>query len=257
MLKLRNILLYTGAIFMIYIFSMASYLGKDSFSPNEVPTIINVIVVVVYFVGLLFFVFRKPNDTKSDNRLIKRLEMKVPKMDTWDSIKGNTKNIYIRCWNINPYQQKFFISDLEGNLLYKVKQQYGYIPATYTVFDPYDRIIGSIKNRLIQFTPTFKIVINNQQEFEIKKTIEAMSDNYKFETIPLSIKGDFYGFNYTVISKDDNSIIAKIDTITIDGTDKLGNADIIIYNNKYSLEIICSVICSILVKIKINEIGNE
>lgn len=258
MKKIANIIFYTIIMIYIYAYFITIHLKKGSFNFNEIPHIFNIIFIIVFFCGILFIIFKKKNILKDDNKLIQRLEMKIPTISKYNTLINNVKNIYIRSWNINLYENFFFISDLEGNLLYKVKQTYGSIPENYIIMDPYNKVLGKIKENILKLTLNYEMDLYNQNKFYLFKTMEIMENNYKVNNLPVIIKGDYPGFNYVIVSENNNKkVIAEISTTSRDGSSQLGNADIYIYLNQYSLEIISCAFCIVLSKIKINQINNN
>lgn len=96
------------------------------------------------------------------------------------------------------WTDSYDIYDESGNVRYFVKAEFFSFGHQLHVYDPNQRELGVIKEKVFSFMPTFEIEIGGVTRGIIKKQFTLFRENYEIDFNGWSIDGNFLGWNYDV-----------------------------------------------------------
>ncbi len=256
MTKIRKCIAWSFFVIMFWGSFEPGFFGpfnRSNLSSYIHGKMITILCILLYVIGICIICYRN-SKIKVENKIklrerevLKYLDMKIPKQAEYEQLKQNAQNIYIRTWNDFSYLKIYLVSDLLGNVLYKFREM---DKATgYGIYDPYDNELGEIHPNftlLVSFFPSYRVILNNGAWFDISKNEQILMNNYEFENLPFKIFGDYFGFDLAIVSSVNDAMLASVDNTMADGLAHSGNSDITVYDNRYLLEITCSIFCTIL-----------
>ncbi|MCI8393897.1 MAG: hypothetical protein HFH86_00225 [Bacilli bacterium] len=237
MRKILNALGITILTPFLYLITAIIFLQADSFAIKDIPIGITIFYIIFYIVMILLILFQDESkrDQKIDQKQMAYLEMKIPDKQNYIRIKDQAVNLYIRMKKRTYYEQRLYISDQAGHVIYKIKQKYG-VPS-YLIYDPYHEVVGSIKKSGYGHYSGYYDINLNGVSYQIQ--------NDNFATSDLDIKGNFYIPEYRVLKNGQN--IGEVKSAPFGSA---GNADIILRQNISKEEVIGSAIASIIYRLE-------
>ena len=112
------------------------------------------------------------------------------------------------------FKQRFFswldsydIYDEYENTVYTVKGQLSW-GHCLKIFDPHDRELGTVKERVLAFLPKFEVYEGNQMIGSISKELTFLKPRYNIDYNGWHIDGDFLEWDYTVYGS--GGVVAKV-----------------------------------------------
>lgn len=183
------------------------------------------------------------NGFGNDAKAIRKLGLSVPSSEEYDAvIRVENGVVNVRSYLVEPYNQRFYISDESGKVLYKIKQLYGLVPDTYVIYDAFDIELGKIIAKVERLAPGYDVNIYGKSNFTVEKISDPMHQDYVALGLHMVFQGDFINLDYAVYSYDGQTLA---DVKNLNPGD-LDNACIKLSTSDYQLEIISSCACAIL-----------
>lgn len=96
------------------------------------------------------------------------------------------------------WRDTYDIYDEDGDVKYLVKSQFFSLGHQLHVYDTHEKEIGAIKERLLNFLPTFDIEMNGIKKGRIQKKFTFFKPKYEVDFNGWRVEGDFLGWNYDV-----------------------------------------------------------
>ena len=89
------------------------------------------------------------------------------------------------------------IYDEEGNTVYTVKGQLAW-GHTLKIYDAMDREIGTVKQRIFSWLPTFELYLGDQLMGSIKKEFSFLRPRYHIDCNGWQVEGSFLEWDYQI-----------------------------------------------------------
>lgn len=234
--KFLLILIYTLIIGIIYIFiTTKGTLNIILKEFNNLNLVYFYLFIFIYIVGVIIIIITdmSKSNEKSD---LKKLKLIIPKEDEYKTILNDeNKEIYFRTPLFKKNEQRHYISDKFGNLLYKIKLTKT-LPHIFTIYDPFNNEIGNIECDIYDLL-TNKLIVNiNKNKFEIEKKISTkdfLHSDWILTNLPYKVS---FKDNKTII-KESRKEIAYIESFKKNIDASLLNYDIFINDKTKLIEI--------------------
>ncbi|UJR33808.1 hypothetical protein I4U23_021232 [Adineta vaga] len=117
--------------------------------------------------------------------------------------------------NTEDFSSRFIVLDNESLERYSVKNEMDSVMRKLTIYDLADNVVCTVEKKFFTLRPTYvvynrhnQLVINIRKKLNLLRpvfTITSELDEVKFHTI-----GDYFGENFSITSKDEQEIIAKV-----------------------------------------------
>lgn len=112
-----------------------------------------------------------------------------------------------KVWSI---KQDFDIFDVDESPVYHVSEKMFTFGRQMTIIDAITRdTLCEVKQKMLSFTPTLEVFCQGDKICTIRKKITFFKPSYEVSGLNWSIKGDFWGHDYT-INESDGTMIADI-----------------------------------------------
>lgn len=178
-----------------------------------------------------------------DAKAIRKLGIIVPSAEEYDQlIMVNDGLLNVQSFLVEAYNQRFYVTNSSGMLLYKIKQLYGMIPDTYVIYDAFDVELGKIVAKVEMLAPGYNVNIYGKSNFTVEKISDPHHQDYVALGLHMVFQGDYLNLDYEACSYD-GQVLGEVKTKT---PGDLLNAVIKLESNDYQLEVICSCACAIL-----------
>ena len=89
------------------------------------------------------------------------------------------------------------IFDEEGNTLYTVKGQLAW-GKTLKIFDAYERELGTVKQRVFSWLPTFELYLGDRLMGSIKKEFSFLRPRFHIDCNGWQVEGSFWEWDYQI-----------------------------------------------------------
>ena len=225
--KFIFIILYTLIVGGLYVFITSK--GKLKVILNEFNNMNLVylyLFIFIYLLGVIVIIITdmSKSNEKSD---LKKLKIKTPNKDEYETLlSSDNKEIYFRTPLFKNFDQRHYISDKSGNLLYKIKLT-NTLPHLFKIYDLFDKEVGSVECDIFN-SLTNKLIVNlNDKSFEIEKKISTkdfLHSDWILTNLPYKI---IFKDNKTII-KEKNNEVAYIESYKKSIEDSLLNYNIFI-----------------------------
>ena len=97
------------------------------------------------------------------------------------------------------------IFDESGNVVYRIKGQLAW-GHCFKIFDSHDNCIGTVKQKIFTWLPTFEMYLGENYFGSIKREISFLKPRYNIDCNGWHIEGDFFEWDYDIIDGAGNCI---------------------------------------------------
>lgn len=101
----------------------------------------------------------------------------------------------------------FEVFDTEGNTVYTVKGKLA-LGHKLQVYNAAGVHIATLREELMHLMPHFKIMIGDREAGTLKGKLSLLKQKFEIEDCGWQIQGDVLNWNYTVLDKNDNLVMA-------------------------------------------------
>jgi len=232
--KLIIIIFYTFIIIGLYLFITTNGTLEVILSEfSNINLVYFYLFIFIYVIGVIFIILLDMSKS-SEKKDLKKLKLRIPNKEEYDKFFGS-ENFLFRTPLFKNTDQRHYVSDSNGNILYKIKVVKT-LPHIFNIYDAYDNELGKIECDIFN-NETNKLVVDiNNKNFTIEKKIST-KDFLHSEWILINLP-------YKVIYKDNKTIvkektkeIAYIESYKKSIEDSLLNYDMYIKNKNNVLEV--------------------
>jgi len=189
--------------------------------------------IFIYVIGVIFIIILDMSKS-SEKKDLKKLKLRIPNEEEYDRLFDNEKFLF-RTPIFKNNDQRHYISDNNGNILYKIKV-IKTLPHIFNIYDAYDNELGKVECDIFN-NETNKLVVDiNNKNFTVEKkisTTDFLHSEWILTNLPYKIT---YKNNKTIV-KEKTKEIAYIESYKKSIEDSLLNYDMIIKNKDKVLEI--------------------
>jgi len=153
-------------------------------------------------------------------------------------LTNSNKDLIFRTSIIGSHNQRHYITNKEGNVLYKILLT-NYRPDVFTIFDPFNNELGQLKTSVFDaFSIKNTLIINNEEVFKFEKGVKDLKATYKLDSLNWKIEENI----------DNNEFVIKSNDLSIGRVKKIDFADydIVVDDNNKILELSCLTLCFLL-----------
>lgn len=232
--KFIIIILYTLIIVGLYFFITTNGTLEVILSEfSNINLVYFYLFIFIYVIGILFIILldmSKSNEKKD----LKKLKLRIPNKEEYDKL-FECDSFLFRTPLFKNYDQRHYISDSKGNILYKIKLVKT-LPHIFNIYDAYDNELGKVECDIFNNETNKLIVELNKKNFIIEKkisTTDFLHSEWILTKLPYKVS---YSNNKTIV-KDKTKEIAYIESYKKSIEDSLLNYDMTIKNKDKVLEV--------------------
>lgn len=230
-------LIFLAFIYLIIISEGTMSVKWSEFTKTDIKILY--VFAFIYILSFAIYLFYDPSEN-IEKRDLKKLGMKKPvSIDEYKKLLTNSnKDLIFRTSIIGSHNQRHYISDKKGNVLYKILLT-NYRPDVFTIFDPFNNELGQLKTSIFDaFSIKNTLIIKNEEVFKFEKGVKELKATYKLDNLNWKIDENIDN-NEFIIKSNDSSIgrVKKID---------FADYDIVVDDNKKILELSCLALCILL-----------
>jgi len=234
--KFIIVILYTLIVIGLYLFITTNGTLKVILSEfSNINLVYFYLFIFIYIIGVISIIIADMSKS-TEKKDLKKLKLKIPNINEYENkINNIEKEIKFRTPIFKCNDQRHYISDNKGNVLYKIKL-IKTLPHVFNIYDANNKELGKVECDIFNNETNILFVNIGDKEFEIEKkisTTDFLHSEWILTKLPYKVT---YKNNKTII-KEKNKEIAYIESYKKSIEGSLLNYDISINDKDKILEI--------------------